>query len=94
MYYTPRIKLTLNEGEQYFLTLLHEIGHFIMWQTPKVIVKRKRSETERGFKRRYREAKNHLVCDIVNHKAIETWARRQFKKQRKKIEEILKYDKG
>ncbi len=26
--YTPTVKLRLREGEQYFLTLLHEIGHF------------------------------------------------------------------
>ncbi|MHC4270665.1 MAG: hypothetical protein ACYSTS_19720 [Planctomycetota bacterium] len=66
--YVPSIKFRLKEGEQYFLTLLHEIGH---------------------FKMRY-DLLSYLWGDWdQKHIAVEEWARKEFKKQRKRIKKIL-----
>lgn len=42
-WYVPEEKMRLEDGEQYFLTLLHEVGHFkIEEKVPKYFVKARR----------------------------------------------------
>lgn len=120
--YKSKVKsrLRLSGGEQYFLILLHEIGHFTINTTPpeeyisvrkklrkmhpkdlqmqslaaEKYFKRKKNEREKDYLGRLEGFRTWLICGdyIIGHIVVEEWAVREFKKQRKRIKEILKHD--
>jgi len=137
--YRPKKKIKFADGEQYFLTLLHEIGHFkikkkplkewinlkrklmreakeylridktraISWgDKPKTRkeeqeyidwhldsnaeVVRKKGESYSYYLGRCEDFRSWLLGGwISRHISVEEWARKQFKKRRKKIRELL-----
>lgn len=139
--YELKDNLKLKEGEQYFLTLLHEIGHFrikkkplLEWIKLKRKLTRKAKEMLRierirdknfGHKPRTKKEEKRYILEYIHYNAdgalepkkgesdsyylgrsedfrdwllgdmtsehisVEDWARKEFKKQRKKIRKIL-----
>jgi hypothetical protein len=56
--------------------------------------KRKKNEREKDYLGRLEGFRTWLICGdyIIGHIVVEEWAVREFKKQRKRIKEILKHD--
>lgn len=135
--YAPKAKIKMRGGEQYFLVLIHEIGHFKIKLKPPKYFKELKKRTIKAIKlyRKLRdkirsenksrkkitldeivteidydsslnrkfftkgkwdegkwlEFRSWLGRDLMSeHIKVEDWAIREFKKQRKKIKEILK----
>lgn len=137
--YRLKDRMKLKEGEQYFFTLTHEIGHFKIKKKPpkewNILVKkrlgitienlkdenkcrrnfgdkpltakeekeyvcndlsgnvklvRRKGESNSHYLGRYEDFRSWLMGDYASeHILVEKWARKEFKKRRKEIKEIL-----
>lgn len=140
VFYQPCKKIKFKEGEQYFRTLLHEIGHFklkkekplkkwvklkrelfreakedlkarkigdkkfgkkpmtkreerefienLVWYNSEL--PREKGERSAHYLARIESFKSWLIGDRVDeHISVEDWARREFKKQRKRIRLLI-----